>query len=75
MRLVLTSFIMTHVDSVGQNIQLVSGLLQACRSSTSKYPCCLGASTILEHSAFNRVAKKMRTYSEMGTDGHRFFRF
>ena len=25
--------------------------------------------------AFNRVAKKMRTYFEMGTDGHRFFMF
>ena len=30
---------------------------------------------ISEGTGFNRVAKKMRTYFEMGTDGHRFLCF
>ena len=44
--------------------------------------CCLGRSPWTNYYAplfpaptFNRVAKKMRTYFEMGTDGHRFLCF
>ena len=32
-------------------------------------------SSIFYTSTINRVAKKMRTYFEMGTDGHRFLCF
>ena len=46
-------FIITHVDSEMQNIQLVYSLRYFYWLATSECPCLLEASTILIHSAFH----------------------